>query len=62
MTSEIVWEFAVLIIQNAKSMLLTLLSSIAYLCVAYFYHINGMILRNMLLSIQCVFSLSLLGS
>jgi len=34
--SEIVWEFAVLIIQHAKSMFLILLSSIAYRCVAIF--------------------------
>ena len=34
--SEIVWEFAVLIIQHAKSMFLILLSSLAYRCVAFF--------------------------
>ena len=34
--SEIVWEFAVLIIQHAKNMLLIFRSSIAYLCVAFF--------------------------
>ena len=37
LSSEIVWEFAVLIIQHAKSMLLIFfLSSIAYTCVAIF--------------------------